>query len=215
MSTYETPTVCVSVRQTHRLTDDNGRAPERQVAKYIRRAFTRLGVPFEVTFDHPPLDIPDDPPETGKRTQLDALTDAVNRDDPIEGVQKDANLLLTRREGGGLSWPGGKAGIAPAGTLTRKTGGPLREWVTPDDPRKCVYGALHELAHMLSPHREHADGWGVAWCRDDQRAYYRTPLVATADENLCGERVEKRKEGYEKRNCLYFAQCAAEHIEIQ
>jgi len=56
----------------------------------------------------------------------------------VDGLAKDAELLLRTPNGGGVGFVGMNAAICPAGTLTEDYATDLREWVTSDDPRHPV-----------------------------------------------------------------------------
>lgn len=207
------PVVEVSVRQTGDLSKLAKGHPEEQVAKYVQRAFERLGVPYRVVWDLPPVQeiAPSTPGREGKRTQLNQWSKLLN-DGRTAYVRKDSNLLLTDRKGGGISKLGKRAAIAPGGTLTEDAD--LAEWVSPDDPRHCVYGALHELGHNLHS-GGHEQSWGRTWIDEQTKSWNRTPMGhGGGGVNLCGEQNEPNRKGYAKRDHLYFADCAREHIQI-
>lgn len=203
----------VSVRQTEHLSAKAKGHPERQVAQYLARAFKRLDIPYKVVYDFEPLqDFPE--PSEGKKVQLQTFSDRMNASDPIPGVMKDSNLLLTDRDGGGMAWPKLKGCIGPGGTLTEDF--EMAEWVTPDDARHCVYGCLHEVAHNIGTHgNDHQVSFGRVWQNDDAKAWYRTPTGTPGALNLCGDENDSRNPNYEKRDCLYYADCARDHLLIR
>lgn len=207
------PVVEVSVRQTGALSRRAKGHPERQVVRYVERAFERLEVPYRVVWDLPPVqDVPPSKPgREAKRAQLDEWAKLMRNGAPH--VRKDSNLLLTDRAGGGISYLGKRAAIAPGGTLTEDAD--MAEWVGPDDPRHCVYGTLHELGHNLHA-GGHERSWGRTWLDESTESWNRTPMGhGGGGVNLCGERNEPNREGYAKRDHLYFADCAREHIQIR
>ncbi len=208
------PAVEVSVRQTGDLSKRAKGHPEEQVATYVERAFERLGVPYRVIWDLPPVQeiAPSKPGRENKRRQLDQWSERL-ADERTPHVRKDSNILLTDRAGGGISKLGKRAAVAPAGTLTEDAD--LAEWVAPDDPRHCVYGTLHELGHNLHA-GGHERSWGRTWVDEETKSWNRTPMGhGGGGVNLCGERNDPRPEGYPKRDHLYFADCAREHIQIR
>ena len=208
------PTAEVSIRQTGDLSKRAKGHPEEQIARYVERAFERLDLPYRVVWDLPPVQ--DVPPsgkgKEAKRAQLKRWSKLVRAEDEPY-VRKDSNLLLTDRAGGGISYAGKKAAVAPGGTLTEDAD--MAEWVRPDDPRHCVYGTLHELGHNLHD-GGHERAWGRTWIDEETKSWNRTPMGhGGGGVNLCGERNEKNREGYEKRDHLYFADCAREHVQIR
>ncbi|MFC4552815.1 MULTISPECIES: hypothetical protein [Halorussus] len=214
LTDVDRPTVEVSVRQTGHLSRRTKGHPEEQVAKYVERALDRLDLPYRVVWDLPPVQ--DVPPtakgKEAKQRQLKKWSEHI-KEGKQPHVRKDSNLLLTDRAGGGISYAGKKAAIAPGGTLTEDAD--LAEWVTPDDPRHCVYGALHELGHNLHD-GGHEHAWGRTWIDEETKSWNRTPMGhGGGGTNLCGEKNDPRKEGYEQRDHLYFADCAREHIQIE
>lgn len=213
-SASDGPTVEVSVRQTGDLSKRAKGHPEEQIARYVERAFERLGLPYRVVWDLPPVqDVPPSRPgKEGKQAQLSAWSKLLKDDHPPH-VRKDSNLLLTDRSGGGISYLGRKAAVAPGGTLTEDAD--MAEWVRPGDPRHCVYGTLHELGHNLHS-GGHDRNWGRTWLDEATRSWNRTPMGhGGGGVNLCGERNDPRREGYEKRDHLYFADCARDHVQIR
>lgn len=209
------PQVEISIRETAHLASTHKDHPEEQVCAYVERAFDRLNLPYRIVCDLPPVDgIP--APGEGKKAQLDAFSEQLNADDGLPHVCKDSNLLLTDRDGGGLSWAGMKGAIGPAGTLDQSYD--MAEWVTPNDPRHCVFGCLHEIGHNMYARGGHDNGWGRAWTDVDEdggQVWYRTPMATPDDHNACGEFNEPRPNGAQKRDCLYYADCARDEMKIR
>lgn len=208
----------ISVRQTAQLAAKGKGWPERTLVPYLQRAFDRLDVPYEIVWDLPPVEgIPS--AAGGKTPQLTAWSNALNgegnwSDGPVPAVCKDSNILLTDRAGGGLSYGRMKAGIAPGRLL--EDYGEMVEWVTPDDPRHTVFGFLHEVAHNIGTHgNQHRKSFGRVWQDADAQAWYRTPTGTPNEVNLCGTENDKKRNDWEKRDCLYFADCAKHHLLIR
>lgn len=202
----------VSVRQTAELSAKAKAHPENQLAAYLERAFDRINVPYKVVYDLPPVGDNFPPSDAGKREQLKEWSDRINADAP--GIQKDSNILLTNRPGGGMAYSGAKAAIGPGGTLTEDFN--MREWVLKDDPRHCIFGCLHELAHNVTEHgQSHVHQPGTTRADDSEEAWYRTPASNAGDTNLCGKWNPERPEGYEKRDCLYLSECFRDHMNIK
>lgn len=207
----DSPSVVVSVRQTEELSAKAKGHPEATVVAYVERAFDRLDLPYRINWDLPPVGgIPD--PKRDKREALRYWSKQI-RSSAVEGLSKDADLLLTSRNGGGIGYVGQNAAICPAGTLTEDYASDMREWVLKDDPRHPIYGTLHELGHSLGS--KHDANWGRTWIDDDERAWYRTPCAHAGTVNQQGEQQPPRPEGYEKRDCLYFADGAAEYMRLK
>lgn len=205
------PTVEVSVRQTEELSARGKCHPEATTVAYVQRAFERLDLPHEIRWDLPPVaDVPD--PKEDKRAALRYWSGQI-KDGTVDGLAKDADLLLTTLNGGGVGYVGMNAAVCPAGTLTEDYATDLREWVSSDDPRHPVFGILHELGHLLGS--KHELNWGRTWTDDAETAWYRTPCAHPGTKNQRGEEQVPRPEGYEKRDCLYFAAGAAEFMRFK
>lgn len=196
----------VTLRQTGELERVAGRRPERTVARYVERAFERIGVPYRIVYDLPAAA---DAPTigAGKRAVLRWWRGALAAM-PVPETGRDVNLLLTAASGGGLSAVGGRVGVAPGGTLTREF--ELLETCSPGDPQQVVYGTLHELAHCLGS--SHDEPWGRAWIDHERREYHRTPEAHPDRTNACGEYVPPRPEGYARVNHLSFAECTGRQL---
>lgn len=209
------PRVEISIRATAHLASKHKHHPEQQVRKYVERAFERLNLPYRIVSDLPPVEgIP--APGEGTDAQLDAFSDQLNADDPLPAVCKDSNLLLTDRDGGGRSFLGMKGAVGPGGTLDQQCD--MAEWASPDDPRHCIFGCLHEIGHNLSRRAGHDNGWGQAWtdvASSGGQFWYRTPMATPDDHNACGEWNAPRPDGSAKRDCLYYADCAREEMKIR
>lgn len=201
----------VSVRMTSHLAAKAKSHPERQAAKYIERTFRRLDVRYRVVWDLPPVEgIPTT--DAGKRAQLDAWSKKLNAAEPVPEVCKDSNILLTDRRGGGIAYSKLKGAIAPGAVYEDYE---IAEWVTKKDPRHPFFGMLHEMGHNLAPHSGHDETWGRLWVEAAEEAWYRTPAAAAGKVNLCGEENDEPVDAYEKRDCLYFAECARDHLLIR
>ena len=205
------PAVGVSVYQTEELTARAGHNPEETAVAYVARAFERLGLPYRVDWDFPPVaGIPD--PTRDKRGALRTWVQRV-KSGGVPGLAKDANLLLTTLNGGGMANPRVGAAICPAGTLTRDYSTDLVEWVPRGDPRHPVFGILHELGHCLGS--KHDLNWGRTWRDDAERAWYRTPTAFAGTVNVQGEGQAPQPAGYEKRDWLSFAADAGPHLRLR
>lgn len=201
----------VSVRQTTHLTEKASTAAEDQGARYVERALDRLGVPYKLVWGLPPIsECPT--ADAGKFEQLYEWKDRVrNRDEPM--IMKDANLLLTDREGGGASYSTKKTGLAPGAVYDDY---PLAEWVTPDDDRHPFFGMLHELAHLVGVRTDgHTKTWGRTWYDDDSKTWNRTPMGNGGSGKLCGRDNPANGRGWPQRDHLYFAKCARNHLLVR
>lgn len=207
-------TVEVSVRQTGDLSEYAKAHPEQQAVQYIERALTRLNVPYKIYHDLPP------------RTEAPKLADydntATYKDDAftwwhkqiqngnLEKDAKDSNILLLPTNGGGKAYIRGAACVAPAGTLDKDY--PMKETVPADDPRGCVYGILHELAHNLG--YSHNKPWGRAWNDSENGEWHRTPTAIPGKVNACGDQLPPKKEDTKIKH-LYYGECARDELYVR
>jgi hypothetical protein len=200
----------VSLRRTSHLAEKDDASAEDQGARYVERAFDRLGVPYKLVWGLPPVSACPTT-DVGKSKQLQKWTDRVkNRDEPK--IMKDANILLTDRESGGSSYPTTKAGVAPGAVYDDY---PITDWVTPDDDRHPFFGMLHELAHQLSvPTDGHTKTWGRTWYDEDSETWNRTPMGNAGSGKLCGRENPPNEKGWPQRDHLYFAECARNHLIV-
>lgn len=208
-SNTDRPRVEISVRQTQRLSKTAKAHPEQQAVAYIERAFKRLNIQYKITWDLPPVPAPD--PHGAKKETLDWWVQQM-QDDAVEGIEKDADLLLTSLNGGGITYTNQRAAICPAGTLTKDF--EMADAVAPDDPRHCLYGILHELGHALSA--SHDDNWGETEVDDENQIWYRTPTVASVpNRNRNGDKQRPKPKGYTKLDRLYYPVGARDHLLIR
>lgn len=205
----------LAIHTSTKLEDQNGRAPDRQFAMYVARAFRRLHIPYRVVYDLPTVDTPDG-------TRLEKLKDFAKQLPDLEYQAKDANLLLTCESGGGgWAYPYGNAGQIACGDLDSDY--PIKDHVSRDDPRHSVFGGLHEIGHMMSqrPHGGHGFSWGRTWTVDENEEWHRTPRGNASKNdagyrtNHCGEVCAPEPDGYERRDHLHFAECARNHMLIR
>lgn len=213
----------VSVRMTSHLAAKGKSHPERQAVKYLDRALDRLNIPYTIKWDLPPVEgLPK--ASEGKKTQLSEWSNRLNdEENPAPEVCKDSNVLLTDRDGGGMAYGRMKGAIAPGAVYEpydemrlEEGESELRDWVTPDDDEHSFFGFLHEFSHNVSTHGgSHKQSWGEVWHAENEEVWYRTPTASPGEINLCGNVNAKAKPEWEKRDCLYFPDCARHHLLIR
>jgi hypothetical protein len=213
----------VSVRMDRELAEKGKSHPERQYVKYLNRALDRLNIPYAIKWDFAPVEVPRIDEGATKSEQLDAWSDKLNGDNTVDGVCKDSNILLTDRDGGGMSYGKMKGAIAPGAVYepydqmrAEKDEPELQEWVLPDDDEHTWFGALHEFVHNVSTHGgQHKQAFGKVWHDTENEVWYRTPSGTPGEINLCGNENAPAKGNWEKRDCLYLAECARHHLLIR
>lgn len=217
----------VSVRMDKELAEKGKSHPERQFVKYLRRALDRLDIRYAIKWDFQPVELPRIEDGATKKEQLDVWTNALNGEgdwsESIKGVCKDSNLVLTDRDGGGMSYPKMKGALAPGAVYEahdhrRVENGEseLRKTVNPDEDEHTWFGALHEFAHNISEHGgSHKQSAGKVWHDENQKIWYRTPTGTPGAINLCGHENAPAKPEWEKQDCLYLADCMRKHLLIR
>lgn len=201
---FEAPEVHVGVYSTTALVETNGRAPEAVACRYLATALEDMGLNYRLRRDFAPVDLP-----AGE----DRLTRWVERDRPW--TAKDANVLLTAQDGGGVSFVGGRFGHAPAIHIDE-----VVDWERTGDSlvQRNIHGILHEVGHMLGASHDHdhtepgMQHPGMGW--NEAGFWHRTPTVGgNGAPNLCEEPVEARTNDRVMRHQLYH-DCFRDYLAI-
>jgi len=203
-------TVELAIYSSYKLVQNNGRVPEEQAALYAKEAFDTADYNYEITWNHPTPNPPQESTDMGDGTLSWWSDESVEREAP------DAAMLLTNANGGGLTYIGQQRGIMAMGEVSSDT-----EWKSSGSSAQIqnTHGFLHEVGHALGlpkdadksePGRQH---WGDAWISWDDM-FHRTPCVTGNDAyNVCGEWIPDRG-GRERVFHMLYHDCAIQNFQV-
>lgn len=223
-------TVEINIYQTEKLTDANDRIPEETVKKYLEKAFDRGDLDHDITVGFDPIDTDTEKTVCASDSVIREFGPMV-KDEEIESVAKDSNVLITESGGGGCGWVGGNVCVTPGKHITAEI---PHMWSGRGKTHSNIHANLHEVGHNLGAKHDHDDQvdgaqhLGMGWNEDPPELFgvpldflpyfsgtwHRTPNVAgSGAENECGEMVPDKE--YETTvNEQYYADCAIESFEI-
>lgn len=193
-----------------RLYSNHGRAPEEMVARYLERAFQRIGINAEITRGYETQDDPFHDPGCSGTTTSDWWNTQLD-DGNVPHEAKDSNLLLIEANGGGCAGVGGNAAVVGGDTIDTTESELIEN--SPEHYYVSIAHALHEIGHNMgySHSGGTTPGWGIGWKQDG--LYHRTPTCNPApDQNACGESIPEKSN--EANRHLYYHDCVAENIQI-
>lgn len=230
-----------TIYQTQGLTNQNGRAPERVVARQVAAGFDDIGRDCQIYYDYPAVQTSteqatcSDPPDAHDTSVVDAGTRIVSDPDetrprprehtsareefaghleqPGVVVTQDSNLILTTRKSGGCATVGGNTASAGGGGIESDPGRVIENGG--DDFHDAVSSAMHEIGHNAgNTHQEHA---GLAWNAAD--GWHQTPSASRYNvpsgggENQCGDAIPDRT-SMGTVDELWFAQCQQSFMQV-
>jgi hypothetical protein len=205
-SVFDAPEVHVALYSTRALVETNGLVPEIVAGRYVANALEDAGLNYLVRRGYESVDLAVDEPRATLREW---------RSTARAWTAKDANVLLTDRESGGLAYVGGGYGFAPGGRIDE-----VVEWRPTGESglQRNVHAVLHEVGHMLGASHDHDDEQegrqhpGMGW--NEAGYWHRTPTVAGHGyPNRCGEPVEEKLHERVMRHQRYH-DCFHEHLHV-
>lgn len=231
-----------TIYQTQQLTNENGRAPERVVARQVSSSLDDIGVDHVIHYDFPPVSIatqrpncslppeahsvdvgdPTDGPLISDPPQDSSVDIAGHRSARVEFEEYlfqneaveavDSNLILTTSNDGGCATVGGNTASAGGGGIESDPGELLVRGR--DERDRSIHSAMHEIAHNMG--NSHEENAGMSW--NGPEYWHTTPAAARNSafdvmENMCGESVGPRdRQSFIDE--LYYHDCQAAQMEV-
>lgn len=214
------PVLEVSLYQTESLNGRVGRSPEKTVANFLSGALDNIGISYRIHYNLP---LQDAPSSIGINSPEDPRCeftggniypwwdDRVNQGDIF--IRKDANLLLVNSSLGGCGSIDGRIGVMGVRRVDQE-----REWrrkvvSTTEKWAGQVYGAIHEIEHMLG--YRHDKHWGVARNIPSEGIFEKSLGVGNYGTiNVCGG-VAEEKNHSTVRILFEYTECAKENMSIE